>query len=163
GNAAPLPVLDNVGIGAVHDLTNAGERVAAPVAELLDALVDQLRGLLRPGLARGGFLGGRHPFFLPCAPRARPSAATHGVGSSSTVPRHAPVSRPRSSMKSLNRSRSPWVRARTMPSASPVFSTNPWGSKSSWSSTRVWPAPSGRNVTMPSFCVPDVARQATRL
>ena len=43
-------------------------------------------------------------------------------------PRQAPVSRPRTSMKSLKRWRSPSTRRLTTPSASPMFSTAPSGS-----------------------------------
>src|SRR5262249_31729232 len=49
-------------------------------------------------------------------------------GRCSTVPRHAPVSLPRSSINFLNRWRSPRTRAVTTPSISPRFSTMPSGS-----------------------------------
>jgi hypothetical protein len=42
-------------------------------------------------------------------------------------PRQAPVSRPRASMKALNRSRSPCTRNETAPNSSPTFSTKPSG------------------------------------
>src|ERR1022692_3522543 len=42
-----------------------------------------------------------------------------------TWPRHAPVSRPRCSMNSLNRSRSLCTRNDTAPKASPTLSTTP--------------------------------------
>ena len=43
-------------------------------------------------------------------------------------PRQAPVASPLSSMKCSNRSRSPWTRRETKPSASPSFSVTPSGS-----------------------------------
>jgi len=45
-----------------------------------------------------------------------------------TWPRQAPVSCPRDSMNSLNRSRSPSTRLVATPSQSPTFSTKPCGS-----------------------------------
>src|SRR5262249_39896016 len=46
-NAAPLPLLDDSGIGFLDEGANAGERLAAPVAELLDSCVDQAGRRLR--------------------------------------------------------------------------------------------------------------------
>jgi hypothetical protein len=45
-----------------------------------------------------------------------------------TSPRHSPVSRPRDSMNSLNRSMSPWTRRFRTPSLSPISSMAPSGS-----------------------------------
>src|SRR4051794_20618866 len=40
---SPLPLLDDVGIGLLDQATEPAEHLAAPVAELRDALVDELR------------------------------------------------------------------------------------------------------------------------
>jgi hypothetical protein len=43
----PLPLLDDLGIRSVDDLSQPRERLPAPVAELLDPRVDQRRGRRR--------------------------------------------------------------------------------------------------------------------
>src|SRR5512147_2574159 len=43
-NAAPLPFLDNFRIGFLDQSADAAQRLAAPVAELLDARIDLLGG-----------------------------------------------------------------------------------------------------------------------
>src|ERR1043166_1770122 len=50
---APLPLLDDVGIGFLDQRAQPAERLVAPVAQLLDSRVNQPRrrvGLLRPAL-----------------------------------------------------------------------------------------------------------------
>ena len=42
-NSSPLPLLDDIGIGFLHQGAEPAERLAPPVAELLDPLVDELR------------------------------------------------------------------------------------------------------------------------
>src|SRR5215471_1643418 len=42
GDASPLPLLDDFGIGFLDQGAESAERLAAPVAELLDSRVDQL-------------------------------------------------------------------------------------------------------------------------
>src|SRR5262245_34734520 len=57
-NPSPLPLLDDVGIGFLDQGTEPAEHVAAPVAQLLDSRVDQLRRrltLLRPALLHACF------------------------------------------------------------------------------------------------------------
>src|SRR5439155_17168723 len=49
---APLPVLDDLGIGFPYQGTEPRERLAPPVAQLLDPLVDQLRRRLARRHAR---------------------------------------------------------------------------------------------------------------
>jgi hypothetical protein len=49
-DAAPLPLLDHLGVRLPDDLANAGKHVAAPVAELPDPSVDEAR--------RRGFVAG---------------------------------------------------------------------------------------------------------
>src|SRR5215213_2965544 len=41
---APFPLLDDLGVGLLDQAADAGEGLAAPVAELRDPLVDQLGG-----------------------------------------------------------------------------------------------------------------------
>src|SRR5262249_10551222 len=63
-NPSPLPLLDDFGIGLLDQGTEPAEHLAPPVAELLDARVDQLRrrlALLRPAL-----LHARSPSFELC-------------------------------------------------------------------------------------------------
>src|SRR5205085_12166891 len=43
-DAPPLPFLDYFGVGLLDERPDSGKRFAAPVAELLDPAVDQLRG-----------------------------------------------------------------------------------------------------------------------
>ncbi len=61
-------------------------------------------------------------------PRPSQSSGSTQILGCFTSPLQAPVSRPRDSIKSLNRSRSPATRADTAPTASPTFSTAPSGS-----------------------------------
>src|SRR5262249_20273393 len=42
---APLPLLDDVGVGLPDDSADAAECLAAPVVELVDPLVDSLGGI----------------------------------------------------------------------------------------------------------------------
>src|SRR6185437_8054365 len=61
GNAAPLPLLDHVGVGALDELPDECERLPAPVTQLLNPGVDQFGGRFRTGLVlgvghRGSFL-----------------------------------------------------------------------------------------------------------
>src|SRR5947209_15376564 len=42
-NAAPLPFLDDFGIGLLDEAADVRQRLAAPIAELLDPSIDQLR------------------------------------------------------------------------------------------------------------------------
>src|SRR3954469_22517859 len=44
GNAPPFPLLHDFRVRLLDERTNAGERLAAPIAQLLDPRVDQLRG-----------------------------------------------------------------------------------------------------------------------
>src|SRR5262249_32991148 len=58
-NPSPLPLLDDFGIGFLDQGTEPAEHHAAPVAELPDSRVYQLRsrfGLLRPALLHGRLL-----------------------------------------------------------------------------------------------------------
>ena len=41
---SPLPLLDHLGVGLLDERPDAGERLAAPAAELLDACVDEFGG-----------------------------------------------------------------------------------------------------------------------
>ena len=43
-NASPLPFLDRFRVGLLDELSHAGQRLAAPVIELLDPRVDQCEG-----------------------------------------------------------------------------------------------------------------------
>src|SRR5215813_6006110 len=68
-NASPLPLLDDFGIGLLDQGTQPAERLAPPVAELLDSRVDQLRrrlAFLRPALLHARFSSkwGSSPFEL---------------------------------------------------------------------------------------------------
>src|SRR4030095_583018 len=51
---SPLPLLDDVGVGFLHERTETAEHLAPPVAPLLDPRVDQLRW--RPALRRPALL-----------------------------------------------------------------------------------------------------------
>src|SRR5581483_9644181 len=55
-NAAPLPLLEHVGNGLHDQRADLGQHVAAPVAELLDSPIDELRGriLFRTALRHRG-------------------------------------------------------------------------------------------------------------
>src|SRR5205085_9994961 len=46
GDIAPLPLLDDRGIGLLDQAAHPGQHLAAPVTELLDPAVDELRGRL---------------------------------------------------------------------------------------------------------------------
>src|SRR5205085_258382 len=70
-HASPLPFLDHFGIRLLDQGSNAGQRLAAPIAQFLDARIDQFRGGFRRGLLARTALGIRHAVF---------SAVISGVG-----------------------------------------------------------------------------------
>src|SRR5262245_19691857 len=76
GGLAPLPLLDDVGIGLLDQAAKPGERLASPVAQLLDLRVDQVSRSL--GLLRGILRHRRAPpliFSSSASTRAKPCFA----------------------------------------------------------------------------------------
>jgi len=139
------------GCGSVTKRSSPGAAIGT--VESSEDLAAQLAARLR-GTEQRRTRAQRHPepeHFQPDG-RPRPSAgpehprcgtedaARHGQAESQIdqrhsrapwdgiVPRKAPDSRPRASMNFLNRSRSPFARCDTTPSASPTFSIKPSGS-----------------------------------
>src|SRR4051794_747077 len=71
----PLPLLDHVGVGLLDQRAHPRERVASPVAQLLDTCVDLLRGILVRHVIDDspGSLGA-----AGCSPRPRASPSRGG-------------------------------------------------------------------------------------
>src|SRR5262249_32815091 len=55
-HAAPLPFLDDFGIGFFHESADAAQRFAPPIVQLFDSPVDEATGIGRSGSGRFCFL-----------------------------------------------------------------------------------------------------------